>query len=294
MKIRLDIKVAEINAISRTKAKWLITNSLVKINNKIATKTNEHVDDLDKIEILSCPANVSTILEATKKKLEILYEDAYLLVVNKPSGKLTHPTNMNENDTLANNLKYYFLEKKIITNFELEDKRCGICHRLDKNTSGLIIVAKSKECFIKISNMIEEKKVKRFYLALIWKSLKTDVVRAELPIKRKNGSNERIISTDSDAKNSITIFSKIKKFDTFSLINCQLETGRTHQIRAHLKYMKNPIINDPIYGIDKKTTNYSQYLVANKIAFIHPYTNENISIEIKMPKEFLHYIKENE
>lgn len=294
MKIRLDIKVAEINVISRTKAKWLITNSLVKINNKIATKTNEHVDDLDKIEILSCPANVSTILEATKKKLEILYEDAYLLVVNKPSGKLTHPTNMNENDTLANNLKYYFLEKKIITNFELEDKRCGICHRLDKNTSGLIIVAKSKECFIKISNMIEEKKVKRFYLALIWKSLKTDVVRAELPIKRKNGSNERIISTDSDAKNSITIFSKIKKFDTFSLINCELETGRTHQIRAHLKYMKNPIINDPIYGIDKKTTNYSQYLVANKIAFIHPYTNENISIEIKMPKEFLHYIKENE
>lgn len=294
MKIRLDIMVAKINAISRTKAKLLIENYLVKVNNKISTKTNECVSDLDAIEIMSFPPNTSSVIAPSKKKLEIFHEDKYLLIVNKGSGQLTHPTNMNENSTLANNIKYYFLDKGIITDFEHNDKRWGICHRLDKNTSGLIIVAKSKECFLKITNMLEEKKVKRFYLALIWKSLKTNVVKAELPIKRKNGSNERVVSTDSDAKNSVTIFSEIKKFSNFSLINCQLETGRTHQIRAHLKYIGNPIINDPIYGINKKTTNYCQYLVANKIYFIHPYTNEDITIEIKMPKEFIKYIKENE
>lgn len=294
MKTRLDIKIAEINAISRTKAKSLIINSLVKVNNKIINKTNEFVNDLDNIEILPYPISESSVLKPSKKKIVILYEDEYLLIVNKPSGQLTHPTNMNENDTLANSVKNYFIEKGITTDFEPDDKRWGICHRLDKNTSGLIIVAKCKECFTKISNMIEEKKVKRFYLALIWKSLKTNIVRTELPIKRKNSSNERIVSTDNDSKESITIFSEKKKFDDFSLINCELETGRTHQIRVHLKYIGNPIINDPIYGINKKTTKYCQYLTANKISFIHPYTGKNISIEIKMPKEFLQYIKENE
>lgn len=227
----------------------------------------------------------------TKKKINIVYEDDYLLIVNKPSGTLVHKTTFNENDTLYDFLENYFKNKKI--NYE-NLERMGICHRIDKDTEGLIIVAKDKKTKKEIQKLIEEKKISRKYLAIIVGQLKTKVVKVNVPLKRLKNKTTQVPSSDYDAKEAISFFKEIEVLKGYSLIECELITGRTHQIRAHLKYIKNYLINDPVYGNNKKTTSYGQYLAANEISFFHPkIKNKFIHIKLEMPQEFQKFIKEH-
>lgn len=292
-KNRLDLLVAEKFNISRSTAKDLILNNRVFCGDKTLNKPNLKINldsDLRIINIEKKEENFS--LPIWKKEIEIVYEDEYIFVVNKPSGIIIHPTKYNEENTLANIMKGIFVSKNIDT-FE-DYLRNGIVHRLDKDTSGLVVVAKNKKVYEKFSNMISNKEIKRYYLALIHNHLQTKKVEIEAPLKRIDGTNKREVSKDFDAKDAKSIFVEKEKYSNFSLIECELITGRTHQIRAHLSYLKNNVINDPIYsmGLHNKFTKYGQYLVAYKIEFHHPFLNQKeIVIEIDLPIEFKEYIK---
>lgn len=298
-KIRIDIYIAKKLNIPRIKAQELIKNECVVFNNKIITKNNILVDVDDKNIIVKDydfdnkkNTTDNSKIEPFKDELDIIYQDDDLFIINKKSGIMVHPTTFNETNTLANVIKYYVDTKKIksqITN----DTRMGICHRLDKDTSGLIVVAKNKNCFEEMTKLFKENKVEKTYTALLFGNLESKTLDIDAPIKRIDGTNKREVSTDIDAKECISRFILLKQYDKFCLAEIQIKTGRTHQIRVHAKYINHNIINDPLYGKTKKATKYGQYLVANKIKFVNPISNQLISLSIDLPKEFDQYIKKN-
>lgn len=295
-KIRLDILVAKKFNISRNVAKEHILNNFVISNGKILNKPKLLVDetiDLNLKEIIK--KKVKTFdLKPSPLKCEIVYEDEYIFIVNKPSGIIVHPTNYESIDTLANIMKRVFEERKIQCFGDL--LRNGIVHRLDKDTSGLLIVAKNQTVYDKFVELIKEKKVIRKYLALIYGHLVAKTVDVDVPIIRIDDSNKREASSNHNADDAKTTFIEIEKFSNFSLVECVLHTGRTHQIRVHAQYINNNVLNDPLYGVKhhNKSTKYGQYLVAYNLEFKHPFlSNKKINIKIDMPKEFKKYIKEN-
>lgn len=276
--------------ISRNKALSLIKNLRVKINDEWAQKPGQLLFLNDTVTIY----NIETIdvMKPIKMKLDIIYEDDNYLVINKPSGLLVHSSSFNEENTLAAGIKYYFQNKGI--QFPDDDYRWGICHRLDKDTSGLLIVAKNLEVQKILMELIKNKNIKREYIAIINKTLETNKMKIDVPIKRnKKGKLKMVPSNDFDAKDAITFIEKIIDYDNFSLVRCILETGRTHQIRVHLKYLKKPIVNDPLYGNNKIYNNYGQYLYASKIEFEDPFSKEWKSFKAPLPIEFEKFIREN-
>lgn len=295
--MRLDQFISQDKNISRTEAQKLIQSNLIEINGKIINKNNYQVDENISIKYLSNDINQKQLdnknltngLKPLKQKLDVVYEDKHLMIINKPSGIIVHPTSFQEENTLANIIKNYFIENKIKNEFN--DFRNGIMHRLDKDTSGLLIVAKTKEVESLIKQMFIDNKIDRYYLAIILGSLESNKLEVQAPIKRIKDTNKREVSTDYDADDATTIFYKVQDFKNISLVRCELLTGRTHQIRVHAKYIKHNVMNDPVYGPSKKATKYGQYLVANEIDFIHPITNKKINVKIDMPKEFNEYIK---
>lgn len=293
-KIRLDNLVASKFKISRAVAKKYILNGFIYSNNEKLLKPNLFLDESIEIDLIKNDLENQKEVTSIKKwdfDLEIVYEDEYILVVNKPSGIIVHPTNFEQQYTLANILKSIFEKKNI--DFFGDYSRNGIVHRLDKDTSGLLIVAKNIDVYNCFIDLIKNKKVKRKYVALIKGSLKSKTIKIDAPIIRINNSNKRIVSNESDAIDAITIFKELKKFDNFSLVECELITGRTHQIRVHAQYLNNNILNDPLYGDNyKKTTKYGQYLTAYKLSFKHPFLNNKlIDIKIDIPIEFMNFIK---
>ncbi|MGL4617145.1 MAG: RluA family pseudouridine synthase [Mycoplasmoidaceae bacterium] len=276
--------------ISRNKVLSLIKDLKVKINDEWVQKPGQLLFLDDEVTIY----NIKTIniMKPIKMKLDIIYEDNNYLIVNKPSGLLVHSSSFNEENTLAAGIKHYFQSKNI--QFPDDDYRWGICHRLDKDTSGLLIIAKNLKVQEIFMELIKNKSVKREYIAIINKRLETNKIKIDVPIKRnKKGKLKMIPSNDFDAKDAITFVEKVIDYDNFSLIRCILETGRTHQIRVHLKYLKRPIVNDPLYGNNKIYNKYGQYLYASKIEFEDPFTKEWKSFKAHLPKEFNDFIKEN-
>ncbi len=298
-KIRIDMHLAKISNIPRTEAQKLISNGCVKVNNKIINKNNQLINPLvDKIEINKINSKkentkneINFSIKPFNSNLEIVYEDEYLFIVNKDSGIMVHPTTFNETNTLANIIKYHISKNNI--NSKIDNIRMGICHRLDKDTSGLIVVAKDDLTYQKMVNLFKDNKVEKTYTALLFGNLESKQLDVDAPIKRIDGTNKREVSTDSDAKDSFSSFTLLKQYEKFCLVEIKIKTGRTHQIRVHAKYIKHNVINDPIYGVSKNTTKYGQYLVANKIKFINPISNKLISVSIDLPKEFNDYIKKN-
>lgn len=290
---RLDVVLSLQQKISRVSAKQKIEQGLVSVNNKIITKPNYQVSENDTITFEK-NNNISnkknTELKPWKKDLKIVYEDDYIFIVDKPNGIIVHPTNYESDKTLANIVKYIFETKKIKP-FGNE-LRMGIVHRLDKNTTGLIIVAKNEKAYKEFVNLFINKKIIKKYLALLYGHLKTKIVEVQAPIKRINNSNKREVSKDLDAKEATTIFKEIEKFNNFTLAEIELLTGRTHQIRVHAEFIKNNVINDPIYGVKhiNKTTNFGQYLIASELKFNHPFLKKEVKIKLNLPKEFKEYI----
>lgn len=292
-KIRLDQYLVDLKNISRNEAQQLIINNKVKINKKIINKKNLLINpeniDIDIDEIKEIKVN-DTKLISWNKSIDVVFEDEYLMIINKESGIMVHPSSYNEQYTLANAIKHYFDKNKIESEFK-NDLRIGIAHRLDKDTSGLIIVCKNKNTLDKLLDMFKNNQIKKTYLCLLHGILENSQIDVDAPIKRIDGSNKREVSQDSDSKDSFTTFKLLKPYKGFCLCESIIKTGRTHQIRVHAKFIKHNVINDPLYGINKNTTKYGQFLVANKLQFKHPITNKMINIEIDIPIEFKNYIK---
>ena len=270
--IRLDQYISNSLDISRSKIQKLIKQEKVKVNGKVE-KGSYLVKIDDEIEVDS-ELDFEIKVEAKNIPIDIVYEDEYLMIINKKSGMVVHPAPGHYDDTLVNALLYHFNIK------ETTNIRVGIVHRLDKDTSGLMMVAKTDEMLDTLSNMIKEKQVKRHYLAIV------DCGTIDAPIGRDPNFREKMMVTDINSKEAITHFQVLKRFKENTLVECVLETGRTHQIRVHMAYINYPITNDPIYN-KKKSTDFGQMLHSKSIEFIHPVTKERIFFEIEPPKEFI-------
>ena len=218
-------------------------------------------------------------VEAENLPIDIVYEDDDLLIINKASGMVVHPAPGNYTGTLVNALLYRF-------NLTSGDSmRPGIVHRLDKDTSGLMLVAKNDFTHEKLSEMIAKKEVERKYLAIVDGVIKHQTGTIDAPIGRDINNRQKMAVTDQNAKEAVTNFKVLERFNNNTLIECILETGRTHQIRVHLSYIGYPVNNDPLYGRGKCTP-FGQMLHSYSIKFNHPRTGKKISYTIDPPVEF--------
>lgn len=289
--MRLDKAVAAKLKCSRTKALELIKNGLVSVNKIAVDKPAYDLKDSDKITIKKEDKKevklIDVNLKPCNKPLDIIYEDKYLMVINKPKQVLVHPTSFNESDTIANRLVAY------LGKFSNDKIRPGIVHRLDKNTSGLLVVAKNLEVLKALQAQLADKTLSRSYVAICHGHFDNNHLVIKAPIMRSyDGSTRMIVSDSYKAKEAITKINLIKNLrDNLAYVECILLTGRTHQIRVHLKYIKHTIFNDELYGNVDADKNYGQYLHAYKIKFIHPISKKEMSFEAKPDKTFLAKIK---
>ncbi len=274
---RIDSYLALQLDISRSKVQKLIKDKLVTVNGKIIS-SNYQIKIGDEI-IIDDDLNYDINVEPQNIPIDIIYEDDDLLVINKESGMVVHPAPGHYTDTLVNALLYKF-------NLTSGEKtRPGIVHRLDKDTSGLMLVAKNDYAHEKLSEMISKKEVDRHYLAIVDGLIKHDTGTIDAPIGRDPKDRQKMTVTDINAKSAVTHFKVLEQFKNNTLIECILETGRTHQIRVHLAYIGYPVNNDPAYGRGK-ATEFGQMLHSKSIKFKHPRTNKELYFEIEPPKQF--------
>ncbi len=284
--MRLDSYLAENTGYTRSFIKTLNDEGRIYINGKtekagFKLKIGDIVEIEEKqIEQISAePENIP---------LDIVYEDESLLVINKQVGLVVHPCSTTKSHTLVNALMYH-IEKLSTINGVL---RPGIVHRLDKDTGGLMIVAKTDKAHKILSEQLKDKTLNREYKALIKGRIKEGfVIEGYLGRNPKNREQMALVG-EQNGKYSKTIFTIDKVFDHYTLLNCKLTTGRTHQIRAHLKSVNHPIVGDKLYGgEDKKLYDNGQLLFAYKIMFVHPETNEQMAFEVDLPDYFKQVIK---
>ena len=277
---RIDVVLSKMLDESRSKIQRKIKDGKILVNNK-KTSCNYQVTKGDIIDILK--EEIDLNLEKKEIPLDIVFEDENLLIINKQSGLVVHPAPGHLNDTLVNAL---------LVDYPLTDDllRPGIVHRLDKDTSGLMLVSKNEDTKEKLSLMIKNKEVKRTYLALVEGIIKESRGTIDAPIGRdpKDRLKMKVVSGGKDA---ITHFKVLKRYQNKTLLECRLDTGRTHQIRVHLAYINHPVVNDPVYGISKKTTSFGQMLHSYKIELEEPITKEHLEFTKEPPKEFKDYLE---
>ena len=214
---------------------------------------------------------------------EIVYEDDYLLVVNKPSGMVVHPGNGNYNHTLVNALMYHCNKLSKVNG----DVRPGIVHRIDADTSGLLLVAKDDVVHNNLAKQIAEKSVVRKYVCLVQGVINEDTATIDAPIGRDKNNRKKMCVTGDNSKDAITNIRVLERYSDSTLIECSLETGRTHQIRVHMGYINHPVVNDPVYGYNKlDDKDFGQMLHAKEIGFIHPITHEFMDFKVDPPSKF--------
>ena len=281
--VRIDKYLAEKTEISRENITKMIKDDFIFVNNK-KVKNSYKVELNDLIEIKEGYIKPITV-KAKKMELDIVYEDEYLMVINKPSGLVVHPGNGNYDNTLVNGLMYYTNNLSDIG----EEFRPGIVNRLDKDTSGLMLVAKDNKTHELLSDDFKNKRIYREYIALVDGVIQTQKATIDAPIKRSKDNFEKM-AVASGGKKAITHLEVLKKYPKNTLIKLVLETGRTHQIRVHLAYIGYPIHNDPVYN-NKKSDEFGQFLHSRYIKFIHPITNKVLEFEEDVPKEFSRYLK---
>ena len=289
----MNIKINEENVqgdISRSMVQKLIEQKNIKVNGK-DTKHSYKLKLNDEIEI-TIPEAKEINLKAQDIPLNVIYEDNDIIVINKPKGMVVHPANGNPDGTLVNAVMN--LCKNSLSGIGGEI-RPGIVHRLDKDTSGAIIVAKNDKAHINLSQQLKNHEVKKTYLALVRGIIKENEATINMPIARSKKDRKKM-DVDKEGKEAITHFKVLGRYkNKYTLLQINLETGRTHQIRVHLSHIGYPIIGDEVYSNGKNEWNVSgQCLHAWKLEFNHPVTGEKLSLEAEIPEYFKNIIKELE
>ena len=282
--IRIDKFLSNKTNISRAMITKMFEDDKILVNNS-RVKPSYKVNIGDIIEYSELE-NKPFILEKQDVEYSIVYEDDYLLVVNKPSGVVVHPGSGNKDQTLVNGLLKYIDSLSNIGH----NLRPGIVHRIDKDTSGLLIVAKDNKTHELLSKMLSKKEIKREYIALLIGEFKHDTATIDAPIGRDAKNRKMMSVTPNNSKKAITHLTVLKRYKGYTLVKLKLETGRTHQIRVHMKYIGYPIYNDPVYT-NSKTTDFGQFLHSANLEFIHPITKKEIKLSCPLPAEFDSFIK---
>lgn len=296
---RLDKYLINHCEMSRSKIKKLIDDGKITVSDRMV-KASYMVREGDIIRIDNEDDNQELDVLGEDIPLDIVYEDEYLLVVNKKSGMVVHPGNGNYNGTMVNALIYHCNNDLSMVNGNV---RPGIVHRIDADTSGLLLVAKNDMVHNDLAKQISEKSVTRKYLALVEGVIKEDSATIDAPIGRDTVDRKKMCVTGDNSKDAVTHIRVLERYDKATLIECKLETGRTHQIRVHMNYIKHPVVNDPVYGLNRmdekvirehtnnreeyeRYRDFGQLLHAKEIGFIHPVSHEYMDFQVDAPEEF--------
>lgn len=286
--LRIDkLLSVELEGFTRNAVSKLIESEKVTVNGKTISKNYKCKagDDIS-VEI---PDAVELDVEAENIPLDIIYEDDDLLVVNKPKGMVVHPAPGNYNGTLVNALLYHCKDSLSGINGVI---RPGIVHRIDKDTSGLLIVAKNDMAHIDLAKQIKDHSFHRAYQAVVYGNLKDDEGTVNQPIGRHPKDRKKMAVTLKNSKNAVTHYYVLNRYDKFTHVRCVLETGRTHQIRVHMAYIGHPLAGDPVYGPKKVITELNgQCLHAGEIGFVHPRTKEYMEFKSELPDYFTKFLK---
>ena len=284
---RIDKIIPILNEnITRVATQKLLEEGKILVNDKkVKVSYKVKLDDIVSVEI---PEVKETELIPENIDIDVLYEDEYIIVVNKAKGMVVHPANGNYTGTLVNALLYRC--KDSLSGIGGE-KRPGIVHRLDKDTSGVLIVAKCDKAHLNISEQIKNHKVKKTYIALVKGIVKDNEATIDMPIGRSKKDRKKM-DIDKNGKNAITHFKVLKRYQGYTLLKVNIETGRTHQIRVHLSTIGYPIVGDGVYSNGKNEFNVEgQMLHAESIEFVHPITGKKMKIEAPLPEYFNNVLK---
>lgn len=282
--IRIDKYLSECLEYSRSLIIKMLEQGDILVNEKIV-KPSYKTKMGDKVEIVNEYHEENDILPI-QMDLNILYEDEDIMVINKPAGVVVHPGNDNQNNTLANGLVYYTQELSDLNG----ENRPGIVHRLDKDTSGIMLVAKSNRAHAVLGEDFKNHDVKREYVALLCGVFPHNKAKIDAPIGRDKNNRKRMAVTAEHSKHAITHVNVLKRFKNHTLVCLHLETGRTHQIRVHMQYIGYPVFNDPVYG-HQVLPEHGQFLHSRTIDFLHPITKEAMHFSCELPDYFSNYIQ---
>lgn len=274
--------------LTRTRIQQFINDGLVLVNGN-TEKNSYKVQNEDLIEI-ELPEDKEMEILPEDIPLDIVYEDADVIVVNKSNGMIVHPSVGINSGTLVNALLYHCQDLSGINGII----RPGIVHRIDKETSGLLMVAKNDKAHHHLSDQLRDHSVERSYIALVHGNIAHEFGTIDAPIGRDTKDRQKMTVTDHNSKQARTNFRVLERFEKedLTLIECRLETGRTHQIRVHMAFIDHPVYGDPKYGYRRDDHTFGQYLHAKTLGFVHPTTNEVMTFEAELPKEFEEKLKE--
>lgn len=285
--LRLDKALALLNEnYSREYFSFLIKHEKVKVNDKIVSPSYKvKENDVVIVEFEEKETNLN--LKPYEFKLDIIYQDDDLLVINKPKGLVVHPGSGHIDDTLVNALIYNKIELSTVNGLN----RVGIVHRIDKDTSGLLLIAKNDFTHNEIAKELKDHSMKRSYIALVDGIIEENDLKIVGKIGRDKNNRLKMAIDPKNGKEAITHVHVLERYlNQYTLIKCDLETGRTHQIRVHLSSIKHPLVGDLIYGGSNHIYNNGQLLHAYKLIFYHPTLKKEISLEIPLPKYFLNVL----
>ncbi len=282
---RLDIYLSNnLNEYTRSYIKKLIEDNEILVNDK-SVKSGYSLKLHDKILIKDIKIQESDIIPK-KIDIDIIYEDDDIIIINKEKGMTVHPGSGNYTDTLVNSLLYTHKDKLSTINSVV---RPGIVHRIDKDTTGILVVAKNDNAHKRLSEQFKEHTIKREYIALVKGILKEDNIIVDQPIGRSTKDRKKMCITNKNSRNAVTHITVLSRFynSKITLIKAVLETGRTHQIRVHMKYLGYPLLGDLTYGSESKQFKVKGHLLhARLLGFIHPSKNNYVEFESKLPEEF--------
>lgn len=278
---RLDVFVGEVAQSSRSNAQKRIKNGLVTLNGKTEDKVSRTLKIGDNVGItIVAPEPIELIPQNIP--LDIVYQDEYLAVINKQQGLTVHPAGGSYKDTLVNALLYHIKDLSGING----DIRPGIVHRLDKDTSGLMVIAKNDFAHVNLTQQIASKECRRIYYALTEGVFKEDSGIIDQPLFRSKTDRKKI-AVDPDGRQAITLFNVVERFSANTLVRFELKTGRTHQIRVHSAFIGHPIVGDKVYGFKKQRFDLNgQLLHSKEITFTHPKTGESMHFDSELPDYF--------
>ncbi len=250
-----------------------VNDKLVKANYKVKADDEVYIEEVEDQELEA---------KAEPMDLDIVYEDSDVIVLNKPKGIVVHPAPGALSNTIVNGLLYHCKDLSGINGV----LRPGIVHRIDKDTTGLLIVAKNDKAHVSLSEQLQSKSVSRKYYALVHGVIEHEFGTIDAPIGRDVSDRQKMAVTSTNSKDAVTHFQVIERFQDYTLVECRLETGRTHQIRVHMQYIKHPVVGDEKYSYKKTMKVNGQLLHAHELRFVHPTTGETIVVNAPLPQLF--------